>query len=1238
MATQASLNLVQYAYIAFYGRPADLAGQEYWAEQLDTNGGDLAGIIDAFSNSPEYDAQYGDLTNEELVAALYQQILGREADAEGLAYYVGELESGARTKGAIALDILNGPLNNPEAAPEDAATLANRKAVADQFTALVESEGKEYGEDQLTAAKNLLSAVSSTTDTDNVNVAGTVNSFPAAQEGTGPSVEGETFVLTEGRDNFTGTENDDTFIGMVGQNQNGAISNAFATGDVIDGGAGRDKIEASMISDNEVGNVTNSAPRPVTRNVEEVFIEALEDVTLDATRMEGVEEFWSDFSRGDMTFTGVNLRGSNLNITKDVTFGIKDTMDETNFTALFDSLSLTREAASQSNSQLLVRIADVSTETPEAPLTNVNLNLSFDLGEDTITLENVRSTDGSYAGLVTAINNALALEGYANLTVELSTPYSDVTFAGNTVNLPFVAQEILITDPAGNEFDNINFTQSAIQPVAGGFLVAGNASAVPPGASSNLIESNLVLDNAGNGSQAGDVVIGGMSNSDLGVERFNVFVDRSSDIRSLSTTNLDLQEIHIASIENENNAGNLSIGMTQANLNEIDANAFTGQNLSLGEVLDVQNLAFLDASGTSANVTFEGFNWGGLASVIQTGSGNDNIELFQFGISNSGSTPTSVDISSTGGNNTIELSSDNSWAAGVAGLSIDNTAAVRTGAGNDTITGGANSLTVNSGAGDDAIYAENTGVFTTAFVAAGSTNTTFGAPVTTPSTPTNTIEFVELLNGRTLQVTLAAPDVLTTTGVATDAAAFDRGFETTVTIEARDGVITDVTDLHNAVARAINTDPVMNKLATASVDSNGHLTVSYIIDGVTVATNDMVSFEVVGDWAGTNGLPTAQLNNLVDALKAEYRDSAITAAALETLFNTEAKSTAGPANAVGTVTAQTTNVTTPATPAVVTFDLASLVAANVGDTLDFDIDGTTFSLTAGSEFAPAPTIAGVAAQLDGLVSNGFTFELVGGSVITLTSAPGGTTYSTTLTDSTVTDATAASVDATSVTNGTASTTSTTAGTDSLDNGGANIVNAGLGNDVIVLSSAIDRVDTVVFEGQFGHNTIVHFNDAANGDVLDFSAWLDNVTDVSTTTGTESERRIDGDVVDLTTAAGAIKANEVAVTTFDILTNATAATLDFDALTGAQVLTALNESLAADFTADAAIANFVGNTQNSILMVENWDGAEGNQGEYKVFQVSSETGAGDTFTAVTLVGTVDFGASLDTASMDTTNIV
>jgi hypothetical protein len=1117
MATQASLDLVQYAYIAFYGRPADLAGQEYWADQLDANGGDLAGIIDAFSNSPEYDAQYGDLTNEELVAALYQQILGREADAEGLAYYVGELESGARTKGAIALDILNGPLNNPEAAPEDAATLANRKDVADQFTAQVESEGKEYGEDQLTAAKNLLSAVSSTTDTDNVNVAGTVNSFPAAQEGTGPSVEGETFVLTDGRDGsgrdvLTGTDGDDTFVGLVGQNSEGAVANAFSTGDWIDGGAGRDTVKASLINDNEVdGAGTNQTPRPITENVEEVYIEALETVTLDATRMEGVEEFWSDFSRGDgdtFTITGVNLRGSNLDITKDVTFGIKDTMHGTNFTALFDSLSLTREAADQSNSQLLVRIADVSTETPDTPLANVNLNLSFDLGDVTISLEDVQSTDGTYAGLVEAIQDALALEGYAGLTVELSTPYTEVTFAGNTVTLPFTAQEILVTDPAGNAFDNVSFTQSAIQPVAGGFLVAGNAQPLPPGTSSNLIESNLVLDNAGNGSLAGDVVIGAMSNSDKGVERINVTVDRDSRITTLnkdgSENNNKLQEIHISSLEAQ---GDLRIGGTQSELNEIDANAFSGENLSLGEGATdfggtdtaIQNLDFLDASGTAANITFVA-NYDGDARgsseqgfVVNTGSGNDSIEATVDGTSTSLSTLTSLTVNSTGGDNTVTLSDGDD--AGLVGTNEVNTATVTLGSGADNVTGGGLSLTANTGAGDDVIYAENTGAKAQAQSVAYTQSTTnlVGSSATTYAVPD-----YELLAGRDIRVTLAIP------GIANE---FVNGFETVVTVDGTAGKLSTLADYNNAVLKAINEHPVLQHIAKATVDSNNVITVDYKVDGLFVLTDDAVKVEVLGNDITTD-LNATQQTSLLNELKEKYSDSGITAASLATAYNSVADS-----------------------------------AINIVDT-----------------------------------------KL-----------------------------------------GTVSSTA-----------GVNTVNAGIGNDVIVLSSDTAdssatpaQFDTVEFDaGNFGNDTIVHFQAGANGDVLDFTAWLDSTYSFSGSTGSTSLQRVDT-TVEFDTTIDAVTAgagrNVVSIIDFNDLTVPAGVTVaDFSDLTS---LSSTNLATLLNSTFNTSTAN--ANATKHIFLIENVADANletvnlGNIGQYAVVQAETSASSAD-LVNVTLVGTLDFG--------------
>ncbi len=62
------------------------------------------------------------------------------------------------------------------------------------------------------------------------------------------------------------------------------------------------------------------------------------------------------------------------------------------------------------------------------------------------------------------------------------------------------------------------------------------------------------------------------------------------------------------------------------------------------------------------------------------------------------------------------------------------------------------------------------------------------------------------------------------------------------------------------------------------------------------------------------------------------------------------------------------------------------------------------------------------------------------------------------------------------------------------------------------------------------------------------------------------------------------------------------------------------------------AQLVGTSQISVLMVEN----DLNQGEYKVFSVTAtDIGlAGEEFDAVTLLGTIDFGATLTA----TTNVV
>lgn len=148
MPSTNALTTIQKLYIAYYGRAADAGGQRYWAELMDNAGGSLNGIIDAFSTAPEAQALYGSGTTvNERITVLYQNILGRAPEADGLAYWASEVAAGHLSLGNAALAILEGV----QPGSTDAPLVNNRLAVANSFTAQVGSESNSYGGDAAAA-------------------------------------------------------------------------------------------------------------------------------------------------------------------------------------------------------------------------------------------------------------------------------------------------------------------------------------------------------------------------------------------------------------------------------------------------------------------------------------------------------------------------------------------------------------------------------------------------------------------------------------------------------------------------------------------------------------------------------------------------------------------------------------------------------------------------------------------------------------------------------------------------------------------------------------------------------------------------------------------------------------------------------------------------------------------------------------------------------------------------------
>jgi hypothetical protein len=109
MAASETLELVQKLYIAYYSRPADPAGLDYWADRIENEGLDT--VINEFFVSAESIALHGaDPDAATRVNILYNNIFGRDAEEGGLDYWVGKLETSGDL-GALALEILEGARN-----------------------------------------------------------------------------------------------------------------------------------------------------------------------------------------------------------------------------------------------------------------------------------------------------------------------------------------------------------------------------------------------------------------------------------------------------------------------------------------------------------------------------------------------------------------------------------------------------------------------------------------------------------------------------------------------------------------------------------------------------------------------------------------------------------------------------------------------------------------------------------------------------------------------------------------------------------------------------------------------------------------------------------------------------------------------------------------------------------------------------------------------------------------------
>ncbi|MGY6529793.1 MAG: choice-of-anchor Q domain-containing protein [Cyanobacterium sp.] len=157
-------NNAQLLYVAYYGRAADPTGLNFWTNAIsrqnfsyNPNGGDvLTGerldfynrFTTEFGTSAESTNRFGDMNTKEIVRAIYQQNFNRNAETEGLNFWVGEINAGNVSKSTAAIEIALG------ANGSDRVVLQNKIASANIITnslgsSIIENYTEQGGRDFL---------------------------------------------------------------------------------------------------------------------------------------------------------------------------------------------------------------------------------------------------------------------------------------------------------------------------------------------------------------------------------------------------------------------------------------------------------------------------------------------------------------------------------------------------------------------------------------------------------------------------------------------------------------------------------------------------------------------------------------------------------------------------------------------------------------------------------------------------------------------------------------------------------------------------------------------------------------------------------------------------------------------------------------------------------------------------------------------------------------------------------
>ena len=106
-------------YQAAFARTPDMSGVSYHMNDMEANGLVLENVANNFIASPEFKTKYGDSPSDDVfIDLLYQNVLGRSADDDGLTFYKNHFNEGTMTRAAALIGFAESPENVSLVAPQ----------------------------------------------------------------------------------------------------------------------------------------------------------------------------------------------------------------------------------------------------------------------------------------------------------------------------------------------------------------------------------------------------------------------------------------------------------------------------------------------------------------------------------------------------------------------------------------------------------------------------------------------------------------------------------------------------------------------------------------------------------------------------------------------------------------------------------------------------------------------------------------------------------------------------------------------------------------------------------------------------------------------------------------------------------------------------------------------------------------------------------------------------------------